>query len=217
MSFANAWRLCVLPVLLAGVLAQGCRGPHVQVDINQDAQIVLNEMKQTLVELSVGQAASEARRATFQLDDLYTAEKGPPLTRRCLAEKTSLEVRTLNLSELTARGQAPNTLRVVDQVLRQFSKIYSMNLDSVTWPRNKVEHLRLLLDGQIRELENCVRNTGSETRPRRSAAVHNYFRKLGKFLKRKRFSACAWEVTRAETRACLQQLPLVMTRINEAN
>ncbi|XP_055512700.1 interferon alpha-2-like [Leucoraja erinacea] len=156
MSFANAWRLCVLPVLLAGVLAQGCRGPDVQVDINQEAQIVLNEM-------------------------------------------------------------APNTLRVVYQVLRQFSKIYSMNLASVTWPRDKVEHLRLLLDGQIRELENCVRNTGSETRPRRSAAVHNYFRKLGKFLKRKRFSACAWEITRAETRACLQQLPLVMTRINEAN
>ncbi|XP_055512698.1 interferon alpha-2-like [Leucoraja erinacea] len=113
--------------------------------------------------------------------------------------------------------QAPDTVRVVYQVLRQFSKIYSMNLASVTWPRDKVEHLRLLLAGQIRELENCVRNTGSETRPRRSAAVHNYFRKLGKFLKRKRFSACAWEITRAETRACLQQLPLVMTRINETN
>ncbi|XP_032891426.1 interferon alpha-21-like [Amblyraja radiata] len=186
MSFANAWRLCVLPVLLAGVLAQGCRGPHVQVDINKDAQIVLDKM-------------------------------GPLLTRRCLAEKTSLEVRTLNLSKLTAGGRAPNTLRVVYQVLRQFSKIYSMNLASVTRPRDKVENLRLLLDGQIRELENCVRNTGSETRPRRSAAVHNYFSKLGEFLKRKRFSACAWEVTRAETRACLQQLPLLMTRINEAN
>ncbi|XP_078280912.1 interferon alpha-H-like [Rhinoraja longicauda] len=157
MSFANAWRLCVLPVfLLAGVLAQDCRGTHVQEEINQQAQIVLNEM-------------------------------------------------------------APDAVRVVYQVLRQFSKIYSMNMASVTWPRDKVENLRLLLDAQVRELENCVRNRGSGTRPRRSAAIHNYFRKLSKFLKRKRFGACAWEVTRAETRASFQQLPGVMARISEAN
>ncbi|XP_055512706.1 interferon alpha-21-like [Leucoraja erinacea] len=98
-------------------------------------------------------------------------------------------------------------------MLRQFRKIYSMNLASVTWLQDKVENFRLLLDRQIRELKNCVRKKGSETRPQRSAAIHNYFKKLRKFLKRKKFSACAWEVTRAETRACLQQLPLVMTRI----
>ncbi|XP_051894368.1 interferon alpha-21-like [Pristis pectinata] len=180
MVLPNAWRRCILLVLLPGILAQGCRVQ--QEGINQDAQRVLNEM-------------------------------GGPLTRQCSLEKPSLGAKTLNLSKLVERGQ--ERISVVYQTVRQISKIYSMNLGSVTWPQDKLESLRVLLDGQLRELQTCGRKPGSGSRPRKSAAIKKYFRELSKFLKRKGFSACAWEITRAETRAYFQQFPRIMAEISE--
>ncbi|GCB71333.1 hypothetical protein scyTo_0008810, partial [Scyliorhinus torazame] len=78
------------------------------------------------------------------------------------------------------RDPTQDKIQIVHQTLRHSSKIYSMNLGSVTWDRVKVEHFRLLLDRQLSELEECVRKPGSNLR--RNSAIHNYFRKLEKFL-----------------------------------
>ncbi|GCB80361.1 hypothetical protein scyTo_0018093 [Scyliorhinus torazame] len=92
-----------------------------------------------------------------------------------------------------------------------------MNLGSVTWDRDTVENLRLLLDRQLSELEECVRKQGSEHKMRRNAAIHNYFRKLEKFLNQEKFSDCAWEIIRTETRARLQQMFFIMLQISRRN
>ncbi|XP_051894369.1 interferon alpha-F-like [Pristis pectinata] len=180
MVLPNAWRPCILLVLLPGILAQGCR--NLQEDINQDAQRELNEM-------------------------------GGPLSKQCSLEKRSLGVVTVKLYRLVKMGQ--ERISVVNQTLHHISEIYSMNLSSVTWPRDKVENLRVLLDGQLRELETCVRKRGSGSQPRTSSAIEKYFTELSKFLERKGFSACAWEITRAETQAYFRQFPHIMAAISE--
>ncbi|XP_067825362.1 interferon alpha-21-like [Heptranchias perlo] len=141
------------------------------------------------------------------------SEMGGPIPRHCVTERTSLRTESPDLSQLTKRLQTQDRIQIVHQTLRHFIKIYSMNLGSVTWPQDKVENFRLLLDRQLEELEECVKKPGSESRPRRNAAIHRYFRKLEKFLKQKRFSDCAWEIIRAETRARLQQILFIMAQI----
>ncbi|XP_062893865.1 interferon alpha-21-like [Mobula hypostoma] len=139
---------------------------------------------------------------------LVLKEMGRPLTWQCSLEKQSLGAESVNVSKLVDRGE--EWISVVSEMLRQMSKIYNLSLDSVTWPQQKVETFRVLLDGQLRELGLCARKRGSRSRPRRRAAIKKYFSELTKFLKRKGFSACAWEITRTETRAYFQQFPRIM-------
>ncbi|XP_067869045.1 interferon a3-like [Heterodontus francisci] len=144
-------------------------------------------------------------------------EMGGRIPRQCVRERVALKTKPLNLVKLSRGLQAQDGIRIVYQTLRHISKIYSMNLASVTWPRDKVENFRLLLDRQLGELKECVWKPGSESRLRRNAAIHQYFRKLRKFLKQKRFSNCAWEIIRTETRARLQQILLITARISRRN
>uniref|UniRef100_UPI00398F507F interferon alpha-21-like n=1 Tax=Pristiophorus japonicus TaxID=55135 RepID=UPI00398F507F len=120
-------------------------------------------------------------------------EMGGRIPRQCVREKLSLKTKPLNLVKLSEVLQSQDRIQFVHQTLRHLTKIYSMNLGSVTWPRGKVENFRLLLDGQIGKLEECVRKPGSDSRPSRNASIHKYFKKLRKFLKQKRFSNCALE------------------------
>uniref|UniRef100_UPI00398F6EA8 interferon alpha-21-like n=1 Tax=Pristiophorus japonicus TaxID=55135 RepID=UPI00398F6EA8 len=140
-------------------------------------------------------------------------EMGGRIPRQCVRERLSLKTKPLNLVKLSEGLPSQDRIQIVHQTLRHLTKIYSMNLGSVAWPRDKVETFRLLLNGQLGELEECVRKPGSVSRPRRNASIHKYFKKLRKFLKQKRFSYCAWEIIRAETRARLQQILFITAKI----
>ncbi|XP_038634690.1 interferon alpha-F-like [Scyliorhinus canicula] len=142
---------------------------------------------------------------------------GGRFPRQCVRERFALTTKPLNLVKLSEGLQTQDRIQIVHQTLRHISKIYSMNLGSVTKDRNKVENLRLLLDRQLNELEECVRKQGSEARLRKNSTIQKYFRKLRKFLKQKTFSNCAWEIIRAETRARLQQLLYLMAQIRRRN
>ncbi|XP_038634711.1 interferon beta-like [Scyliorhinus canicula] len=140
---------------------------------------------------------------------------GGPFPLECKTTRESLRTKSLNLHHLVKRLQTQDRIQIVHQTLRHISKIYSMNLASVTWARDKVEHFRLLLDRQLSQLEECVRKPGSSLR--RNSAIHNYFRKLEKFLNQEGFSDCAWEIIRTETRARLQQLLFITAQISRRN
>ncbi|XP_051894365.1 interferon alpha-21-like [Pristis pectinata] len=103
-------------------------------------------------------------------------------------------------------------MQVVHQTLRQTHEMYGMGLGSVPWPHKEVESFRLLLDGQLRELEECASKSVPDARPKRKIAIDKYFRKLRSFLKQKKFADCAWEIIRAETRAYLQQILLIVAK-----
>ncbi|XP_055512705.1 interferon alpha-B-like isoform X2 [Leucoraja erinacea] len=140
---------------------------------------------------------------------------GGHLPRQCRTERRSLKTKPLDLVVKLSMGvEAQDRIQIVHQTLHHLSKIYSMNLSSVTWVQATVEHFRLLLDRQLTELEVCVRKPSTGSRARKNATVRKYFRKLRRFLKQKGFSDCAWEITRAETRAHLQQLLLIMATIS---
>ncbi|XP_072105081.1 interferon alpha-G-like [Mobula birostris] len=141
-------------------------------------------------------------------------EMGGRLPRQCATERLSLKTKPLELVKLSAEVHAQERIWIVHQTLHHLRRIYSLNLSSVTWVQSSVEHLRHLLDRQLKELDVCVRKPGLESKPRKNAAILKYFHVLREFLKQKRFTACAWEITRAETRAHLQQLLLIMAKIN---
>ncbi|XP_078385338.1 interferon alpha-F-like [Cetorhinus maximus] len=142
---------------------------------------------------------------------------GGPFPRHCIRQRLSLKTKPLNLVKLSKELEIQDRIQIVHQTLRHISKIYSMNLGSATWAQDKVENLRLLLDRQLAELDECVRKPGSEHKMRRNSAIHNYFRKLEKFLKQEKFSDCAWEIIRNETRARLQQLLFIIAQISRRN
>ncbi|XP_069762542.1 interferon alpha-21-like [Narcine bancroftii] len=141
-------------------------------------------------------------------------EMGGHLPRQCRIERLSLKTKSLDLVKLSTGVPAQDWTQIIHQTLHQIRRIYHMNLNSAAWDQRTVEQFRLLLNQQIRELEHCAWEPSRETRPGKNSAILKYFQKLGKFLKQKKFSPCAWEITRAETRAYLQQLLLIMARIS---
>ncbi|XP_072105098.1 interferon alpha-21-like isoform X2 [Mobula birostris] len=141
-------------------------------------------------------------------------EMGGRLPRQCATERLSLKTKPLELVKLSAEVHAQERIWIVHQTLHHLRRIYSLNLSSVTWVQSSVEHFRHLLDRQLKELDVCVRKPGSESKPRKNAAILKYFQKLREFLKQKGFSNCAWEVTRTETTTHLKQLLLIMAKIS---
>ncbi|XP_062893758.1 interferon phi 2 isoform X1 [Mobula hypostoma] len=139
---------------------------------------------------------------------------GGRLPRQCATERLSLKTKPLDLVKLSAEVHAQERIWIVHQTLHHLRRIYSLNLSSVTWVQSSVEHFRHLLDRQLKELDVCVRKPGSESKPRKNAAILKYFQKLREFLKQKGFSNCAWEVTRTETTMHLKQLLLIMAKIS---
>ncbi|XP_043531196.1 interferon a3-like isoform X3 [Chiloscyllium plagiosum] len=100
-------------------------------------------------------------------------------------ERSALKTKPFIMVKLSEGLQAQDRIQILHQILRHINKIYSMNLGSVTWARSKVENVRLLLERQLRELEECVMRSGTEGRRSRNATIQKYFRKLRKFLKQK--------------------------------
>ncbi|XP_067869043.1 interferon alpha-7-like [Heterodontus francisci] len=169
-----------------------------------------------------GTLSQDCQRLKLQQDLIKNAENilskmGRSFPFRCAPERQSLRTKPLNLHQLVKGLEAQDKIQIVHQILRHIIKIYSMNMASVTWPRDMVENFRLHLDRELGELEECVRKPGSESRLKRNAAIHQYFRKLRKFLKQKRFGDCAWEIIRDETRARLQQILSITGQIGRKN
>ncbi|XP_059494779.1 interferon alpha-F-like [Stegostoma tigrinum] len=152
---------------------------------------------------------------TETLSKLY--EMGGHFPRHCIRQRLSLKTKPLDLVKLSDGFEIQERTAIIHQTLHHINKIYSMNLGSVTWAWDKVEHFRLLLDQQLRELQDCLRKSGSDHKLKRNAAIQHYFRNLEKFLKHKKFSECSWEIIRAETRARLQQLHFIMAQVNRRN
>uniref|UniRef100_UPI00398EDB20 interferon alpha-21-like n=1 Tax=Pristiophorus japonicus TaxID=55135 RepID=UPI00398EDB20 len=144
-------------------------------------------------------------------------QMGGHFPRQCIRERLSLKAKPLNLVKLSKELQTHDRIQIVHQTLHHLTKIYSMNLGTVTWPQHKVENFRLLLDRQFTELEECVKKPGSESWARINVLIHKYFKKLRTFLKQKKFSDCAWEIIRAETRVRLQQILVITAKMKRRN
>ncbi|XP_059494617.1 interferon alpha-13-like [Stegostoma tigrinum] len=144
-------------------------------------------------------------------------EIGGPFPLHCLSQRFSLKTKSLNLAKLSSGLEAQERIQIIHQTLHLINKIYRINLGSVTWAWDKVENYLLLLDLQLRELEDCLRKSGCDHKMKRNAAIQLYFRKLEKFLKHEKFSDCSWEIIHAESRARLQQLHSIMAQVSTRN
>ncbi|XP_059821964.1 interferon alpha-1-like [Hypanus sabinus] len=147
----------------------------------------------------------------------FLKQKGAPFPWQCVSERLSLKTQPLKLANLSKGLTTQEKIHIVLQTLQQTNEIYGMSLGSATWPLKKVEDFRVLLHRQARELEECVWNPATESRPKGTIIIEKYFRKLRSFLKHKKFAECAWEIIRAETRACLQQILLITAKTSRKN
>ncbi|XP_072417232.1 interferon alpha-B-like [Chiloscyllium punctatum] len=144
-------------------------------------------------------------------------EMGGPFPGHCFRQRFSLKTKPLDLVKLSDGVGTLDRIEIIHQTLHHINKIYSMNLGSVPWAWDKVENFHLLLEQQLRELQDCLRKPGSDHKLKKNAAIQHYFRRLEKFLKHKKFSECSWEIIRAETRARLQQLLFIMAHVSKRN
>ncbi|XP_032891420.1 interferon alpha-4-like [Amblyraja radiata] len=197
MALGSVCRVWIVWVLLSGTLSLGCERLQLLQDLNTDTLGKLNEM------------ARRHRSDTFRRSLIFHFP-GRPLSWHCVREKVRLKTRPLKLVNLANGLSALEKIQIVLQTLRQTSEFYSEDSGSAPWPREEVEIFRLLLHRQIREPEECAWKRAPESQQKRNIAVHKYFRKLRRFRKHQNFGDCAWEMIRAETRAHLQQILLIM-------
>ncbi|XP_014048243.1 interferon epsilon [Salmo salar] len=127
------------------------------------------------------------------LNDL-SMERRP---RGCIPEAERLRVQrpTLSLQE----GEKLWTLRLAFQLA---SELFQQNLTLVKWNSIKLRDLQDLLARQNMTYSECVRDMSVHL----NLPIKNYFKRLDDFLLHERFSACSWEVVRAEMGSIISQV-----------
>eukprot|EP00062_Callorhinchus_milii_P021260 gi/632977825/ref/XP_007905563.1/ PREDICTED: interferon alpha-4-like [Callorhinchus milii] len=105
---------------------------------------------------------------------------------------------------------------LLHKTFQHLNKIFHKNMKSVTWDLTQVNHFRELLVTQREVVKDCIQDSASDSMRSALSTIHTYFRKLKSF-SNSRYSACAWEVIRIETRAHLQQILILTARMTKGN
>ncbi|KAM9472620.1 interferon alpha-C-like [Salvelinus alpinus] len=113
------------------------------------------------------------------------------------AEKIMVQRPTLSIEE----GEKLWTLKLAFQLA---SELFQQNLTPVKWNTFKLRELQDLLARQNMTYSECVKDMRLHQNLPIENMVKNYFKQLGDFLSRERFSSCSWEVVRAEIRSILR-------------
>ncbi|XP_066553980.1 interferon a3-like [Amia ocellicauda] len=107
-------------------------------------------------------------------------------------------------------SQMDDKIAFIRETTKQILKLYHGNLDAVTWDRQKLTEFQIILHRQAVELRKCVQ-------PRkRNRILIPYFKALNEnVLKKKTYSAQAWEIIRAQVRIHLQRLNVLAASIRK--
>eukprot|EP00062_Callorhinchus_milii_P027042 gi/632989877/ref/XP_007883883.1/ PREDICTED: interferon omega-1-like [Callorhinchus milii] len=144
-------------------------------------------------------------------------EMGGHVPRHCVAVGAELRIASPDLRLLLQPLQNNDRILLLHKTFQHLNKIFHKNMKSVTWDLTQVNHFRELLVTQRDVVKDCIQDSASDSMLSALSTIHTYFRKLKKFLKQQRYSACAWEVIRMETRARLQQILILTARMTKGN
>ncbi|XP_041121315.1 interferon a3-like [Polyodon spathula] len=116
-------------------------------------------------------------------------------------------------------SQMGDYISILYEVIRQIRKLYSKDMDSVTWDSVKLDRFQSNLHRVISELDQCKQEMtySDSTRSHRTENrnLKRHFKKLEHYLKTKvwlfvlDYSGNAWEVVRTEVWKHLQRLDLL--------
>ncbi|XP_021481585.1 interferon epsilon [Oncorhynchus mykiss] len=118
------------------------------------------------------------------------------LPRGCIPEAERLRVQRPALP--IEEGEKVWTLRLAFQLA---SELFQQNLTLVKWNSVKLRDLQDLLARQNMTYSECVRDMSVHL----NLPIKNYFKELEDFLSHERFSACSWELVRAEMGSIISQ------------
>ncbi|XP_055752889.1 interferon alpha-like [Salvelinus fontinalis] len=145
---------------------------------------------------------SDQKQQTYYLSQTRQTLNDLAMERRpsgCIqeAEKIMVQRPTLSVEE----GEKLWTLKLAFQLA---SELFQQNLTPVKWNTFKLRELQDLLARQNMTYSECVKDMRLHQNLPIENMVKNYFKQLGDFLSRERFSSCSWEVVRAEIRSILR-------------
>ncbi|XP_064421736.1 interferon a3-like [Latimeria chalumnae] len=108
--------------------------------------------------------------------------------------------------------QEDDVIFIVYTTLRHISKIYSKNLQPVSWNKTVLHEFQAAVHSQVEELEKCLMekvmvSSGDHYLERKvELKLRNYFKLLEKMLAEKENNQCAWRFIRAQVRKFLYRI-----------
>uniref|UniRef100_A0A8C8SB78 Uncharacterized protein n=1 Tax=Pelusios castaneus TaxID=367368 RepID=A0A8C8SB78_9SAUR len=123
----------------------------------------------------------------------------------CLEDKTAFR-----FPEKVLKPKLPqHAMMAVHEILQQHFGIFSRDLSQTGWESRGVQRFLNGLALQIERLETCL----PTKRWTNILKLKRYFQRIQDYLKKKKYSKCAWEIVRKETEVCFQYVDKLTMRM----
>ncbi|NXG46073.1 IFNA7 protein, partial [Psilopogon haemacephalus] len=137
---------------------------------------------------------------------------GKSFPQQCLREKIPLRFP----EQVLTPTQKESVKVAIEEIFQHIFYIFSKHLTPAAWDGTALEQFRNGLYQQIEQSEACV--IKKQTHYHWSKEVHRlklkkYFQKIKCFLEDEQHSLCSWEISREETRRCLQRADKVIRKL----
>ncbi|XP_044513424.1 interferon kappa [Gracilinanus agilis] len=117
------------------------------------------------------------------------------------------------------------------EMSQQIFNIFSQNYLPLTWKEENIQKIQIRLDQQTEYLQRCLEEdekekealekededeisySGLAVLQLNNLELKKYFKKIGSFLKEKKYSHCAWEIVRLEMRRCFYTLQKLISQL----
>ncbi|KFV72103.1 Interferon alpha-2, partial [Dryobates pubescens] len=137
---------------------------------------------------------------------------GKRFPKQCLRDKMSFR-----FPEQVLRATEKEAVKTaIEEILQHIFYIFGKNLTPAAWDGTALEQFRNGLHQQIEQLEACVIKQQIQYRQSKEVnrlKLKKYFQKIKYFLEDKQHNLCSWEISRAETRRCLQLAHKVIRKL----
>ncbi|XP_036594461.1 interferon kappa [Trichosurus vulpecula] len=120
---------------------------------------------------------------------------------------------------------------VIYEMSQHIFNIFSQNYSPLTWEVENIQKIQIGLHQQTEYLQKCLEEDEKEKEELEKEAedeisysglvilhlnnleLKRYFKRIGNFLKEKKYSHCAWEVVRLEMRRCFYILQKLIAQL----
>nr|QRG27090.1 interferon beta 1 [Mesocricetus auratus] len=145
------------------------------------------------ISLSINYEELEARqsRSNSECEDLLKQLRGPLCLRDRKFFKMPMEV---NHPEQMEKRDAAF---IIQEMLQNIFLVFNNTFSSTGWNKTIVESFLGKLHNQIVFLNETLKEVPEDESLTTRISLKSYYWQLGRYLKEKRYSSCAWMVTRA--------------------
>ncbi|XP_013920253.1 PREDICTED: interferon tau-3-like [Thamnophis sirtalis] len=142
---------------------------------------------------------------------------------QCYSDITDLSVEGIEkiLIDMNDESQVGIAKTTIEEILQQIDLIFRQNHPKSIWHGDSLRDFHIGLDLQIKMLETCGNAKMEQviTSPRNlklqlpRLRVKRHFQKVRDFLKKKKYSLCAWKIVQIEMKQFLERINYYIQRI----